>query len=200
MKAFIALILFGVLASAQTLPNKPGLYATFTTSSGVFTARLYEKETPLAVRVFIGLAQGTMAWRDPKTHALVKRPLYSNITFHRVLRGEMIQSGDPTGLGTHECGIRVPDEFLPGLTFNRPGRLAVANTGEPDSGGCQFFITDGPVPEWNNHYTIFGDVISGQDVVSAIAHAPAHGDKPINPAKLISVTIQRMGPPPKIRK
>jgi cyclophilin family peptidyl-prolyl cis-trans isomerase len=196
MKVLSALTLFTMLASAQAPPDKPGLYAVFTTSEGPITARLYEKEVPLAVRNFVGLAQGTKAWRDPKTGAPVNRPLYENITFHRVLRDQMIQSGDPTGTGAHRCGITIPDEFLPGLRFSRAGRLAVANTGDPNSGGCQFFITAGPVPEWNDHYTIFGEVVSGQDVVTKIDHAPLHGDKPVDPAKLISVAIERVGPEP----
>jgi cyclophilin family peptidyl-prolyl cis-trans isomerase len=195
MKVPSALILFAVLASAQPPPDKPGLYAVFNTSDGVITVKLYEKEVPVAVQNFVGLAQGTKAWRDPQTGALVKRPLYQNITFHRILP-EMIQSGDPTGTGNHGCGITIRDEFLPGLRFNRPGRLAVANTGEPDSGGCQFFITTGPAPQWNDHYTIFGDVVSGMDVVLKIDHVPVHGDKPVDPPKLIGVTIERVGPEP----
>lgn len=197
MKLFPGLILSAVFVSAQTPALKPGLYAVFNTSSGLITARLYEKDVPLAVQNFVGLAQGTKAWRDPKTGAMVNRPLYQDITFHRVLPGEMIQSGDPTGTGAHPCGIKIPDEFLPGLRFDHSGRLAVANTGAPDSGGCQFFITDGPVPEWNDHYTIFGEVVAGQDVVSKINHAPVHGDKPVDPAKLIGVTIERVGPEPR---
>ncbi len=196
MKALSALILFPVLASAQAPPDKPGLYAVFNTSEGPITARLYEKDVPRAVQNFVGLAEGTKPWRDPKTGALVRRPLYENITFHRVLPGEMIQSGDPTGTGAHRCGITIPDEFLPGLRFSRAGRLAVANTGDPNSGGCQFFITAEPVPEWNDHYTIFGEVVSGQDVVSKISRAPLHGDKPVDPAKLIGVAIERVGPEP----
>jgi peptidyl-prolyl cis-trans isomerase A (cyclophilin A) len=113
-----------------------------------------------------------------------------------VLRGQMIQSGDPTGTSTHNCGVTVPDELRLGLQFDRAGRLAVANSGAPNSGGCQFFITDDLVRNWNQQYTIFGQVVSGMDVVDAISHAPLHGDKPVNPVKLISVTIFRVGPPP----
>jgi peptidyl-prolyl cis-trans isomerase A (cyclophilin A) len=192
-KPFAILMWFAALAPAQTPPLTPGLYAVFNTSEGTITARLFEKYTPTAVQTFVGLAEGTKAWREPKTGALVKRPLYDNITFHRVLRGEMIQAGDPTGTSSHDCGITIRDEFLPGLQFNRAGKLAVANTGAPDSGGCQFFITDGSVPEWNNKYTIFGEVVSGQEVVSKINHAPLRGDKPVDPARLTSVKIERIG-------
>ena len=149
------------------------------------------------MRNFVALAQGTKAWREPKTGAMVKRPLYDNITFHRVLAGEMIQSGDPTATGSHPCGVTIRDEFLPGLRFDRAGRLAVANTGNPDSGGCQFFFTTEPVPEWTGKYTIFGEIVSGLDVAEKISHEPLRGDRPVEPAKLIGVTIERVGPPPK---
>lgn len=200
MKVLPALILSASVAVSQAPADKPGLYAIFNTSGGVITARLYEKDVPAAVRNFVGLAQGTKAWRDPRTKALVKRPLYQNIPFFRVLRDEAIQAGDPTGTNTHECGVRIPDEFRPGLRFDRAGKLAVANTGQPDSGGCQFFITAGPAPQWNDQYTIFGDVVSGLDVVEKIAHAPTHGDKPVNPVNLIGVTIERTGPAPVSKK
>lgn len=201
MKPLAALVWFCALAWPQAPAEgpalKPGLYAILETGEGTITAKLFEKDTPVAVQNFVALAQGVKAWREPKSGGLVKRPLYNNITFHRVLTGEMIQAGDPTGTGSHNCGIRIRDEFLPGLRFNAAGRLAVANTGQPDSGGCQFFITDGPVPRWNDKYTIFGEVVSGQPVVSKISHAPTRAEKPDNPVKLITVTIQRVGPEPK---
>ena len=178
----------------------PGLYAVFNTSVGTITAKLYEKDTPIAVQTFVGLAQGTKRWADPETHKWVKRPLYDNITFHRIIPGQMIQSGDPTGKGTHNCGFTIRDEILPGLRFDKAGKLATANTGAPDSGGCQFFITDGPVTQWSGKYTIFGIVVDGQDVVSKIAHAPARDEKPLDPVKLLSVTIDRRGPEPKSKK
>jgi cyclophilin family peptidyl-prolyl cis-trans isomerase len=197
LRPLTALILLTAVLRAQNPISKPGLYAVFRTSEGSITARLYEKETPLAVRSFVGLAQGTKPWRDPKSGVMVTRPLYDGITFHRVLPGEMIQSGDPTATGSHNCGTTLPDEFLPGLRFDRPGRLAVANAGKPDSGGCQFFITTEAVPEWTGKYTIFGEVVSGLEIVGKISHAPLRGDRPVDPAKLIRVTIERIGPEPK---
>jgi peptidyl-prolyl cis-trans isomerase A (cyclophilin A) len=193
MKFITILISLAALASAQT---KPGLYATFNTSEGTITALLYEKYTPLAVENFVALAQGTKPWRDPKTGAMVARPLYQNITFHRVIPSLAIQSGDPTGTSSHNCGVTIRDEFLPGVRFSAPGRLAIANTGNPDSGGCQFFITNEPAPQWDGKYTIFGEVVAGLDVVSKISRAPVHGEKPVDPVKLVSVTIGRIGPEP----
>ncbi|HEV2690920.1 MAG TPA: peptidylprolyl isomerase [Bryobacteraceae bacterium] len=194
MKRLAFLISFATLAVAQN-PSalKPGLYAVFNTGAGNITALLYEKYTPATVANFVALAQGSKAWRDPKTGAMVRRPLYENIAFHRVIRGEAIQSGNPTGTSAHNCGVTIRDEFLPGLRFTGPGRLAMANTGNPDSGGCQFFITDQGMPQWDGKYTIFGEVVAGLDVVSKISHAPVQGEKPVDPVKLISVTIERIG-------
>ena len=201
MNRVASLISIAVLAMAQTPPTlKPGLYAVFQTSAGSITALLYEKYTPVAVANFVALAQGTKAWRDAKTGAMVKRPLYENITFHRVIPGVAIQSGDPTGTSAHNCGVTIRDEFLPGLRFDTPGRLAVANTGNPDSGGCQFFITASAMSEWNGKYTVFGEVVAGMDVVSKISRAPVHGEKPVEPVKLIGVTIERIAGPDKHRK
>lgn len=189
----VGLISFAALAFAQNPPAlKPGLYAIFNTSEGTFTAMLYEKYTPANVANFVALAEGSKPWRDPKTGDMVRRPLYENITFHRVIPGVAIQSGDPTGTSAHNCGITVHDEILPGLRFSGPGRLAVANSGNPDSGGCQFFITDQAMPQWDGKYTIFGEVVIGKDVVSKISHAPVHGEKPVDPVKLTSVTIERI--------
>jgi peptidyl-prolyl cis-trans isomerase A (cyclophilin A) len=193
------LLMVGAMAFAAEksgeLPN--GLYAVFTTSAGEFTAKLYEKYTPKSVDNFVGLATGAKAWKDPQTGAMVKRPMYDNITFHRILRDAMIQSGDPTATSAHNCGFTIPDEILPGLKFDAPGRLAVANSGKPDTGACQFFVTTDPMTQWNGSYTIFGEVVKGLDVVKAINHVQLIGDKPEKPTKLISVRIQRVGPEPK---
>jgi peptidyl-prolyl cis-trans isomerase A (cyclophilin A) len=200
LKPLISFLLLALSLAAQDRaekPMKPGLYALFRTSEGIITARLFEKDTPIAVRNFVALAQGDKPSKDAKTGAMVKRPLYDNITFHRVLPDLMIQSGDPTGTGSHDCGILIRDEILPGLRFDGPGKLAVANTGNPDSGGCQFFITTDTMRQWNDKYTIFGIVVSGIEVANKISHAPVRGDKPVNPAKLLGVTIQRVGPEPK---
>jgi cyclophilin family peptidyl-prolyl cis-trans isomerase len=194
MTRFTLFLLAACCVLAQQQPN--GLYAIFHTSMGNITARLYEKDTPMTVANFVALAQGTKATHNPKTRTMMKVPLYNNITFHRVVHGEMIQSGDPTGTGLHNCGFTIRDEFLPGLRFDGAGMLAMANTGAPDSGGCQFFITSNAMRSWTGKYTIFGVVVAGLDVVSKINDAKVRGDKPVEPVKLISVTIERIGPAP----
>ncbi|MDE3197845.1 MAG: peptidylprolyl isomerase [Acidobacteriota bacterium] len=191
------LMVFAALAPAAKKDKdpdkpKPGLYAIFDTSEGVIKAELYEKYAPIAVKNFVGLAMGTKPWKDPKTGRFVLRPMYNGVTFHRIIREEMIQTGDPSGTGAHDCGITMRDEFLPGLRFDRPGRLAVANTGQPDSGACQFFFTEQAVPRWNNSYTIFGQVVEGQDVIHRINTKQLIGEKPAVPVILKSVSLERV--------
>ena len=199
--------LFGVWAAAfaqapSTTPPpaapapEPGLYATINTSLGVIKLKLFEKEAPITVRNFRALATGTKEWKDQKTGQMVKRPLYPGTTFHRVIPGFMIQGGDPAGNGAGDVGFVIPDEFVPTLKFDVPGRLAMANAG-PHTGGSQFFITVAPTPHLNMHHTIFGQVIEGQDVVTKITQVQRNGDdKPLTPVKIVSITFKREGPPP----
>jgi peptidyl-prolyl cis-trans isomerase A (cyclophilin A) len=191
MTRFLLTLALACAALAQT-PRKPGLYATFQTSEGNFTAVLFEKETPQTVANFVGLAEGRVAWRDPQTRKMVKKPLYQNFIFHRVVPHEAIQAGDPTGVGNHNCGVRVPDEFLPGLRFDKPGKLAMANSGQPDSGGCQFFISANITTTWTGKYTIFGQVVEGMDVVEKISRMPVRDERLVTPVKLVGVVIERV--------
>jgi cyclophilin family peptidyl-prolyl cis-trans isomerase len=112
----------------------------------------------------------------------------------------MIQTGDPTATGAHDCGFTIKDEVVPSLKFDRPGRLGMANIGSPHTGACQFFITDKPYPSLDppsGTYTIFGQVVDGIDVVDKIDHVPTGAnDKPITPVKVTSIQIKREGPPP----
>ena len=180
--------------TASAPPNlPPGLYAVIHTSMGTITAELFEKETPNTVRNFIGLARGTRPWLDPKTKKATTRPLYEDITFHRVIPNFMIQTGDPTGTGAHNCGFVIKDEIVRGLKFDRPGRLGMANIGKPDTGGCQFFITEKPFPDGNGMYTIFGQVVDGMELVGQIARVKRDGnDKPKVAVMLNRIDIIRV--------
>jgi len=201
MKHLSMFMLLAAGAMAQVpAAQPPAGSAIFNTSMGTITAKLYEEEAPITVRNFVGLARGTKPWKDPRTLDMAAKPLYNNITFHRVIPNFMIQTGDPTATGSHDCGIKIKDEIVPSLKFDRAGRLAMANTGRPNSGGCQFFITEVPYPSLDppqGAYTIFGQVVQGQEIVGKIARVPRDGeDKPRTPVKLISVTIKRIGPEP----
>jgi cyclophilin family peptidyl-prolyl cis-trans isomerase len=183
---------------AEPTPDRPpGLYWIINTSMGTITAQLFEKEAPGAVANFVALTRGTKAAKD-KTGAMTKRPYFNNLTFHRVIPNFMIQTGDgQQGDGTGDCGFTIKDEIVPTLKYDKPGMLGLARLTARNSGACQFFITDAAYPSLNGEYTIFGQVVDGQDVVTKIAHVAKDGnDKPRTPVKLISATIKRYGPPP----
>ena len=212
MKRLPTLICAAVCAFAQappsTTPAPPaaapqladGLYAILNTQMGTITARLFEKETPITVKNFVALATGAKAWKDPKTGMMVRRPLYSNIGFHRVMLDVMIQTGSAVANGAHNCGFTIKDEILPDLKFDQPGRLAMANEDSPNTGACQFFITQvSTAPPWNGKHTIFGQVVDGQSVVKEISRVPVIDRVDYlakNPPKLIGITIKRVGPEP----
>lgn len=174
---------------SPTLPTEPGLYAVIHTSMGNIVCRLFEKEDPKTVANFRGLATGTKAWTDEATGKTKHTPLYTNTTFHRVIPGFMIQGGDPLGNGEGTPGYEFQDEIDGVHNFDKPGMLAMANSG-PNTNGCQFFITVAPAPHLNGHYSIFGEVVSGQDVANVIAETPRdEQDKPITPVKILRISI-----------
>jgi peptidyl-prolyl cis-trans isomerase A (cyclophilin A) len=176
---------------AVTLPAEPGDYAIIYTSMGDIVCRLFTKQSPKTVANFKGLATGTKAWTDPRTGKLRRTALYSGTTFHRVIPDFMIQGGDPRGDGTGEPGYKIDDETSPDLGFSKPGVLAMANSG-PNTNGCQFFITVGPAEHLNGHYSIFGEVVSGQDVANSISLVPRdeENDKPKTPVNIIRIAIR----------
>ena len=147
--------------------------ATIVTSDGSMTFELYANEAPLAVNNFVRLS------RDG---------FYDGLTFHRVLEGFMAQGGDPTGVGTGSPGYRFEDEVDPNLIFDSRGILAMANSG-PDTNGSQFFITFVPTPHLDRNYTIFGKLIEGDTVLSAIdLRDPANPDN--RGQKILEIQIQ----------
>jgi peptidyl-prolyl cis-trans isomerase A (cyclophilin A) len=167
------------------------LTATLTTTQGTVTVRLFPDHAPKTVRNFVELAEGGREWLDPKTGARTKEKLYDGTIFHRVITSFMIQGGDPLGNGTGGPGYKFADEIHPDLRFDKPYLLAMANSG-PGTNGSQFFITTVPTPWLNGKHTIFGEVISGADVVENISRVQTRpGDRPVTDVVLQSVTIQR---------
>ncbi|MFA5114313.1 MAG: peptidylprolyl isomerase [Candidatus Margulisiibacteriota bacterium] len=170
------------------MPEK--LYAVFTTSQGQITCLLYPRQAPETVANFVELAKGEKEWTDPRTGENVKKPLYDGTIFHRVIPDFMVQGGDPLGLGIGGPGYKFADEIAPDLRFDRPGRLAMANSG-PGTNGSQFFITVGPTEWLNGNHTIFGQVIEGQEVVEAITRVKRdQRDRPVEPVALQQLTIK----------
>ncbi|UUZ79288.1 peptidylprolyl isomerase [Paenibacillus sp. P26] len=151
--------------------------ATVTTSKGTFTIDLFAKDAPKTVNNFVFLS---------------KEGFYNNITFHRIMKTFMIQTGDPNGNGTGGPGYQFADELSKAHTYE-PGIVAMANAG-PNTNGDQFFICTGEDSKALNkspNYTIFGKVSQGMDVVQKIADTPVKTDargEPSSPTE--KVTIQ----------
>ena len=168
--------------------------AVFDTTVGTLRCKLFEKETPTTVMNFIGLATGTREWKNPVSHVTKKGvPLYDGTIFHRVIPNFMIQGGDPSGTGAGDPGYKFNDEFVSSLHFDRPGRLAMANSG-PNTNGSQFFITEVPVPHLDGHHTIFGQCDDASvALVKQIARMATdpRNDKPFHPVKINHIKIER---------
>jgi peptidyl-prolyl cis-trans isomerase A (cyclophilin A) len=167
------------------------MHATFVTSQGNFKVRLFEDEAPNTVANFVGLAEGTKEFTDPKTGQKAKRPFFNGLYFHRVIEGFMIQGGCPLGTGTGGPGYKFGDEFSPKLRHAKPFLLSMANAG-PNTNGSQFFVTLAPTPWLDNKHSIFGEVVEGTDVVKKIGSTPTGvHDRPVKPITITSVKIQR---------
>ena len=182
------------LAGAANLEAKlkPGVYAKFVTTEGNFTVQLFDQDAPLTVANFVGLAEGTKEWTDPRTGQKVKKPYYNGIIFHRIIDGFMIQGGDPLGRGTGGPGYTFADEFSPKLKHSKAGMLSMANSG-PNTNGGQFFITLGPTPHLDGRHSVFGEVVEGMSVVEKIGHTKVGpGDRPAKDIVMTSVTIEHV--------
>jgi peptidyl-prolyl cis-trans isomerase A (cyclophilin A) len=167
------------------------------TSMGRLTCKLFSKEAPVTTANFLGLAEGTKEWTDPATQTKVHgKRFYDGVTFHRVIPGFMIQGGDRLGNGNGDAGYFFDQEIVPGLTFDVPGRMAMANAG-PNTNGSQFFITEAPHPELDGSYNIFGQSDAHSVLlVASIARVERDAqDKPRTPVVMTKITIVREGQP-----
>jgi cyclophilin family peptidyl-prolyl cis-trans isomerase/protein-disulfide isomerase len=179
MNDIVGLIAFGKRQFTScppiTVDRTKQYLATLHTEKGDVVIQLFPDKAPITVNSFIYLAQN--GW-------------YDNITFHRVVADMYAQTGDPSGTGKGNPGYYIITEILPTLTFDRPGMVAMVNSG-PDTSGSQFFITTASIPQFNGQYTIFGQVLSGMDVVKALTPRNAQPGVEVPPGdKLLSVTIQ----------
>lgn len=171
---------------------KPGLYAVLETSLGEITCRLFPDKAPKTVDNFVGLAKGEKESMDSRTRQRGKKRFYDGLIFHRVIPNFMIQGGCPQGTGTGGPGYQFEDEFSKDLRFDKPGKLAMANSG-PGTNGSQFFITLAPTDWLNQHHTIFGEVVEGHSVVEKIgAVARDRQDRPQTPVVMNSVRIEEV--------
>lgn len=168
------------------------LWARIDTSRGVIECKLFEKQAPVTVANFVGLARGLRPSRDPKTGDWGKRKWYDGNTFHRVHPGFMIQGGDPTATGLGNAGYVLPDEIIPELIHDRAGLLSMANKG-PTSASTQFFVTLGPASHLDGMFTIFGECSEqGIAVAESISAAPRNAEDILDePERIETIEITR---------
>ena len=149
--------------------------AVIETSMGTIRAELFASEVPTTVNNFVELANSGF---------------YRNMIFHRIIKGFVIQTGDPKGTGTGGSDRQIPLEVRPNL-LHEEGALGMARSADPNSASSQFYICDSSVHGLDNNYAVFGKVVDGMDIVHAIASVPTGpGDKPTDPPKLLSVQIE----------
>ena len=168
---------------------KQPIQATIQTTAGDFNCTLFPDKAPITVDNFIGLATGSKDWKNPSSGATMhNKSMYDGTVFHRVIPNFMIQGGDPMGNGSGGPGYSFRDEQSD-LTFDQPGRLAMANSG-PNTNGSQFFITEVATPHLNGHYNIFGQC-DNNELVKQIARAATdpRNDRPLSPVKITHIKI-----------
>ena len=165
---------FTLQDATRGLEGKGPLVADIQTALGTLHCDLFDDKAPVTVANFVGLARGLRPWQDA-TGKWIRKPAYDGTSFHRVIKGFMIQGGDPLGTGEGEPGYVIPDEIWPGATHDRRGQLAMANRG-PNTNGMQFFITDGPAKHLDGGFTIFGQC-APDEIIEKLADKPSKIDK-----------------------
>ena len=172
MKKVVLVLLLGIWSSLVASE------VVFETTQGTIVFALKPEIAPKACENFEGL---------------VKKGYYNGISFHRIIKGFMIQGGDPTGTGRGGQSIYgqpFEDEFKPNVMFNKAGILAMANSGR-NTNGSQFFITTVATPHLNGRHTIFGEVVEGMDVVKKLENVVTDGrDMPMQPQKIIKAYLK----------
>ena len=175
---FVTLFCLSSVSCAQDTQKEGETTVILQTNQGDIEVKLWPDVAPKTVENFVGLA---------------KKGYYNGIIFHRVIKNFMLQGGDPTGTGRGGeslWGGKFEDEVSPSVKFDRKGLLAMANAG-PGTNGSQFFITTVPTPWLNMKHTIFGEVVSGYEVVEKIENTQvAAGDRPVQEQTIIKAYVK----------
>lgn len=185
---------FTLEEAVADMPVDGQLVAELATDLGTLFCDLYADRVPDTVAAFIGLARGKRAWWNPESGQWETRPYYTRTDFHRVIPDYLIQAGDRLGDGTGDVGFEIPLERHDTLRFDRPAMLGMVTGGEEEGGAGQFFITDGPAPQLDGKYTVFGRC-QPPEVVNRIARVPQGGGpehKPLSDLIISRVFIQRV--------
>lgn len=176
----------------------PTAKATLHTNHGDIVVNLFGHQAPKTVKNFVGLADGSQEWTDPKTGEKKNAPLYEGVIFHRIIRDFMVQGGDPLGQGIGGPGYQFDDEISPDLNFNEPYMLAMANAGIQNgkgTNGSQFFITTVPTTWLQGKHTIFGEVADddSKKVVDEIEGvATGMMDRPVEDVVIKNIDIEQL--------
>ncbi|RRO13435.1 peptidylprolyl isomerase [Flavobacteriaceae bacterium 14752] len=195
MKTLSKLLLLTLIISSMSCQDEypnldDGLYAKFDTNYGEFIAQLYHKKAPMTVGNFVSLAEGT----NPKVMEKYQGiNFYDSLTFHRIIKDNIIQGGDPLGTGQGDPGYKFPNETNPELSHDTIGVLSMANGG-PNTNGSQFFITLTPRPRLDGSYSVFGQIVEGQPIVDSIGNVETDArNKPEEDVSINTVKIIRKG-------
>lgn len=214
-KALTTLIILVVLANISCQEKYPdledGIYAEFITNKGTMIAELYYKDVPVTVANFVALAEGN----HPMVSEEYKgKPYYDSVTFHRVIDKFMIQGGDPTASGMGDPGYKFAADFSKKYSHDAPGMLSMANGGNIDTNGSQFFITEVPLQRLDffdaegnlkpcdqprvSCHSVFGKLVEGLDVQDSISNVkvidPARRNhKPVEDVIITDLNIIRKG-------
>ena len=168
----IMLFVVGCSQGGNTMTNK---IAVFETNKGTFEIELFTEKAPITTKNFIDLTN---------------KEFYNGLIFHRVIKGFMLQGGDPDGRGTGGPGYAIEDEFHPDLKHDSEGILSMANSG-PNTGGSQFFITLAATPWLDGKHAVFGKVTKGIDIVKEIGSVQTGAmDKPVEDVIINKITIK----------
>jgi peptidyl-prolyl cis-trans isomerase A (cyclophilin A) len=179
---------FSLEDATKGLTGTGALYAEIQTELGKLECELYEDKAPITVANFIGLARGLRPFKQPDGK-WAKKNGYDGTTFHRVIKGFMIQGGDPLGSGSGEPGYVIPDEIWDGAHHDERGQLCMANRGK-NTNGMQFFIMDGVAKHLDGGYTIFGKC-APEEVITKLSSVEVQGDRSTKPTKINKVIIKR---------
>ena len=182
---------FDLKQATKGLKGSGDLLAAIETEAGTLKCKLFADKAPITVANFVGLARGLRPWKGPDGKWRSDQPAYDGTTFHRVIKGFMIQGGDPAGTGAGEPGYVIPDEVWEGARHDKRGQLCMANRGK-NTNGMQFFIMDGAASHLDGGYTIFGHC-GPDNMIEKLANTPVRGDRAISPPKIKSVKISRTG-------
>ena len=194
LKIPIKFLLISLITLASCKSQYPdledGIYAEFVTSKGIMVAKLAYDKAPVTVANFVSLAEGT----NTMVNSLYQgKPFFNGLLFHRVMDKFMIQGGDPTGTGNGNPGYIFMDEFHEDLKHDKPGILAMANSGA-NTNGSQFYITEVPKPHLDNVHSVFGELVIGLDIQDSISNVKTdENNKPVIDVVINQLNIIRKG-------